>query len=68
MDKQRAFAEIETILYSKNLTLAKQKEEIREVLEKMSDYTYNWGRRQGMFCAINKLTDIVENTDEFKNK
>lgn len=63
MDKHRAYTEIENILWSKeyeNKTPKQQKESIKEVLQKLQSYNYNLGKRQGMFKAVNLLTEFAE--------
>lgn len=63
MDKQRAFTEIEKILYSKehsNKSFQEHKTMIEEVLNKLQSYNYSLGKRHGMFKAVNILTEQAE--------
>lgn len=61
MDKHRAQVEIESLFWGKE---EKTKEEIRvrlaDILEEIQSYNFNWGKRQGMFKAINLLTEFAE--------
>lgn len=63
MDKHRAYTEIESILWSRNFenkTPKEQKDLIKEVLQKLQSYNYDLGKRQGMFKAVNLLTELAE--------
>ena len=61
MDKHRAQVEIESLFWGKE---EKTTEEIRvrlaEVLSELQSYNFNWGKRQGMFKAVNLLTELAE--------
>jgi len=61
VDKHRAQIEIESLFWSKE---EKTTEEIRvrltDILEEMQSYNFNWGKRQGMFKAVNILTELAE--------
>lgn len=59
MDKNRA--QIELLFWGKE---EKSTEEIRvrltDILEEMQTYSFYWGKRQGMFKAVNVLTELAE--------
>ena len=61
MDKHRAQVEIESLFWSKKEKTAKEvKTRLGEILEELQTYNYDWGRRQGMFRAVNALTELAE--------
>ena len=61
MDKNRAQIEIELLFWGKE---EKSTEEIRvrltDILEEMQTYNFYWSKRQGMFKAVNVLTELAE--------
>lgn len=61
MDKNRALIEIERILWSKDsegTPVEVLRLDITKVLQDLHNHSYNWGTRNGMFKAINLLTEI----------
>ena len=63
MDKDRAFVEIENILYSKeheNKTPMEHRNMIKDILDELHTYTYNWGKKNGMYKSASLLLDFAE--------
>ena len=63
MDKNRALVEIERILWAKDSqekTTETIRFELKQVLEELQTYSYNLGKRHGMFKAVNILTEEAE--------
>lgn len=62
MDKDRALIEIEHILWSKEsegTPIEVLRLDISKVLQELHKYSYNWGTRNGMFKAVNLLTELA---------
>jgi len=68
MDKNRALIEIEHIIWSDNKPSEFIRVEIKEVLQELQTYSYNWGKRQGMFKAVNLLTELAEKEGKIEEK
>lgn len=67
MTKHLAYTEIDRILGSKemdNLSYHEKQKLIRDVIDKHSQYQYDRGVRNGMFRAVNILTEEAEKTNK----
>lgn len=63
MDKFKAQTEIENIFFlisNQEKSVAWQREELAKVLAELQTYNYNWGKRNGLFKAVNELTKLAE--------
>lgn len=63
MDKFGAQTKIEEILFSKEnqeKPYEWRREKILKVLTELQEYTYKWGKQNGIHTAINTLTNLIE--------
>ena len=70
MDRNRAFTKIEYILFSienRDKTHTERMVQVLDVLEELENYSFSWGKRQGMFKSVNLLTDLAEKENKTEN-
>lgn len=61
MTKERAFTEITYLFWGKHEKSPEEiKERTQQILEQLQTYNYNLGKRDGMFKAVNILTEEAE--------
>lgn len=63
MHKYRAFTEIEKVMFSKEWEekpISEKRKRIEAILDETSDHHYSAGKRNGMFKAVNLLTEFAE--------